>query len=66
MIKINSFWQEVDEEDEHMEFCRVCKEGGELLCCDSCPSAYHLKCCEPPLDEVSKQKKIVKSPQNNF
>ena len=40
-----------------MEFCRVCKEGGELLCCDSCPSAYHLQCCEPPLDEVSKQKK---------
>merc|ERR1712156_610409 len=44
--------QDVDEEDEHMEFCRVCKEGGELLCCDSCPSSYHLKCCDPPLDEV--------------
>ena len=44
--------QEVDEEDEHMEFCRVCKEGGELLCCDSCPSSYHLKCCEPPLADV--------------
>ena len=44
--------QEIDEEDEHMEFCRVCKEGGELLCCDSCPSSYHLKCCEPPLEEV--------------
>ena len=42
---------EVDEDDEHMEFCRVCKEGGELLCCDSCPSAYHLKCLDPPLDE---------------
>ena len=22
--------QEVDEDDEHMEFCRVCKEGGEI------------------------------------
>ena len=44
--------QMVDDEDEHMEFCRVCKEGGELLCCDSCPSSYHLKCCEPPLEEV--------------
>ena len=44
--------QMVDEDDEHMEFCRVCKEGGELLCCDSCPSSYHLKCCEPALDEV--------------
>ena len=44
--------QEVDEDDEHMEFCRVCKESGELLCCDSCPSSYHLKCCDPPLDDV--------------
>ena len=43
---------EVDEEDEHMEFCRICKEGGELLCCDSCPSSYHLKCCDPPMDDV--------------
>ena len=35
-----------------MEFCRVCKEGGELLCCDSCPNSYHLRCIDPPLDEV--------------
>lgn len=40
------------EEDEHMEFCRTCKEGGELLCCDSCINSYHLKCCDPPLDDV--------------
>ncbi|UYV68737.1 CHD5 [Cordylochernes scorpioides] len=33
-----------EEEDEHMEFCRVCRDGGELLCCDSCPSAYHTHC----------------------
>ncbi|XP_059098801.1 chromodomain-helicase-DNA-binding protein Mi-2 homolog isoform X2 [Tigriopus californicus] len=43
---------EIDEDDEHMEYCRVCKEGGDLLCCDSCPSAYHLKCCDPPLDDI--------------
>lgn len=38
--------------DIHMEFCRVCKVGGELLCCDSCPSAYHLFCLTPPLKQV--------------
>ena len=43
---------EIDEEDEHLEFCRVCKEGGEILCCEACPNAYHLKCVEPPLDEI--------------
>ncbi|XP_067659338.1 chromodomain-helicase-DNA-binding protein 4-like isoform X4 [Haliotis asinina] len=40
------------EEDEHMEFCRVCKDGGELLCCDSCPSAYHPNCLKPPIQNV--------------
>ncbi|XP_059476340.1 chromodomain-helicase-DNA-binding protein Mi-2 homolog isoform X2 [Neocloeon triangulifer] len=40
------------EEDEHMEFCRVCKDGGELLCCDQCPSAYHTFCLNPPLTEI--------------
>ena len=43
---------EESEEDEHMEFCRTCKEGGELLCCDSCNNAYHLRCVEPPLEEI--------------
>ncbi|XP_064459559.1 chromodomain-helicase-DNA-binding protein Mi-2 homolog isoform X3 [Ornithodoros turicata] len=40
------------EEDEHMEFCRVCKDGGELLCCDSCPAAFHTFCLNPPLKNV--------------
>ena len=35
--------------DYHNEFCKVCKDGGELLCCDSCPSAYHTFCLNPPL-----------------
>lgn len=41
-----------EEEDHHMEFCRVCKDGGELLCCDSCPSSYHIHCLNPPLPEI--------------
>ncbi|KAK9879935.1 hypothetical protein WA026_008444 [Henosepilachna vigintioctopunctata] len=40
------------DDDEHQEFCRICKDGGELLCCDSCPSAYHTHCLNPPLTEV--------------
>lgn len=35
-----------------MEFCRVCKDGGELLCCDTCPSSYHIHCLNPPLPEI--------------
>ncbi|GCB83880.1 hypothetical protein scyTo_0024743, partial [Scyliorhinus torazame] len=41
-----------EEEDDHMEFCRVCKDGGELLCCDACPSSYHIHCLNPPLPEI--------------
>ncbi|CAD7006147.1 unnamed protein product [Ceratitis capitata] len=43
---------EEEDDDEHQEFCRVCKDGGELLCCDSCPSAYHTFCLNPPLDTI--------------
>ena len=35
-----------------MEFCRVCKDGGELLCCDTCPSAYHVHCLNPPMKMI--------------
>ncbi|ODM89703.1 Chromodomain-helicase-DNA-binding protein Mi-2 [Orchesella cincta] len=44
--------KEADEDDEHNEFCRKCKDGGELLCCDSCPWAYHTFCLNPPLTEI--------------
>uniref|UniRef100_A0AAQ5ZC02 DNA helicase n=1 Tax=Amphiprion ocellaris TaxID=80972 RepID=A0AAQ5ZC02_AMPOC len=53
-------WEAKDEEfedfeednDDHMEFCRVCKDGGELLCCDTCTSSYHIHCLNPPLPEI--------------
>lgn len=43
---------EDEEDDEHQDYCRVCKDGGELLCCDSCPMAYHTYCLDPPLSEL--------------
>uniref|UniRef100_A0A6G1S543 Chromodomain-helicase-DNA-binding protein 4 n=2 Tax=Aceria tosichella TaxID=561515 RepID=A0A6G1S543_9ACAR len=38
--------------DHHMEYCRVCRDGGELLCCEQCPSAYHIYCLNPPLTRI--------------
>lgn len=29
--------------------CAICKDGGNLLLCDSCDGAYHPRCLSPPL-----------------
>ena len=36
----------------HLEFCFVCKDGGELLCCETCPQSYHIDCLNPPLGKI--------------
>lgn len=37
------------EEMESEDFCAVCLNGGDLLCCDRCPKVYHVACHIPPL-----------------
>uniref|UniRef100_A0A5K3EWY1 Nucleosome-remodeling factor subunit BPTF n=2 Tax=Mesocestoides corti TaxID=53468 RepID=A0A5K3EWY1_MESCO len=36
----------------HDDFCRVCRQSGEVLCCDNCPAVFHLSCLTPPLAAV--------------
>jgi len=31
--------------------CDSCREGGALICCDSCPASFHLQCHDPPLED---------------
>ena len=40
--------------DTNEDWCLVCRDGGDLLCCDFCPNAYHLQCHIPPLNEIPK------------
>jgi hypothetical protein len=35
-------------QSNHDDECGVCREGGELLCCDACPAAFHVACLGMP------------------
>jgi len=33
-----------DSEEENDDACAMCTKGGNLICCDGCPKAYHTRC----------------------
>ncbi|XP_069759258.1 transcription intermediary factor 1-alpha-like isoform X5 [Narcine bancroftii] len=37
------------EDDPNEDWCAVCQNGGDLLCCEKCPKVFHLACHVPTL-----------------
>ncbi|KAM7252534.1 hypothetical protein ACFE04_024417 [Oxalis oulophora] len=42
--KSNNKKVEYDVDDPNDDSCGVCGDGGEVLCCDNCPAAFHSRC----------------------
>ncbi|XP_060570139.1 E3 ubiquitin-protein ligase TRIM33-like isoform X2 [Ruditapes philippinarum] len=38
-----------DPSDPSEDYCAVCHNGGDLLCCDKCPKVFHLQCHVPAI-----------------
>eukprot|EP00743_Colponemidia_sp_Colp-15_P005747 GILK01006177.1.p1 GENE.GILK01006177.1~~GILK01006177.1.p1 ORF type:complete len:985 (+),score=231.47 GILK01006177.1:102-2957(+) len=44
--------KEAEEEDHNEDLCHRCRKTGDLVCCDSCPKSFHLRCMKPPLSSL--------------
>lgn len=40
--------------DENDDLCSICRDAGDLLCCDGCPRAFHIECI--PLSSIPQDK----------
>ncbi|XP_044253927.1 E3 ubiquitin-protein ligase TRIM33 isoform X2 [Tribolium madens] len=47
--KIKSDPMETGKDDPNEDWCAVCMDGGELVCCDKCPKVFHQYCHIPNL-----------------
>lgn len=49
VTKIKSELSEASKDDPNEDWCAVCMDGGELVCCDKCPKVFHQYCHIPNL-----------------
>ncbi|KAL1506345.1 hypothetical protein ABEB36_005728 [Hypothenemus hampei] len=47
--KIKAELMDTSKDDPNEDWCAVCMDGGELVCCDKCPKVFHQYCHIPNL-----------------
>lgn len=47
--KIKAELMDASKDDPNEDWCAVCMDGGELVCCDKCPKVFHQYCHIPNL-----------------
>jgi hypothetical protein len=43
---------DTQKDDPNEDWCAVCMDGGELVCCDKCPKVFHTYCHIPNLKAI--------------
>lgn len=49
MCKVKPECLDTGKDDPNEDWCAVCMDGGELVCCDKCPKVFHQYCHIPNL-----------------